>query len=139
MQVKVPKFIEIEDKIISFAGIGITWKQFLALMLGFGGGFLATKIFIAGIGIPLMLISVILGAAIAFGRVNDRPFITYLGAAWRFFYNPHAYVWKQVPSRVNVSLKEKADASDADKKPKETVTAENVETKLSDIAKLLDK
>ncbi len=139
MQVKVPKFIEIEDKIISFAGIGITWKQFLALLLGFGGGFIATKIFIAGIGIPLMLVSVVLGGAIAFGRVNDRPFITYLGAAWRFFYNPHTYVWKQVPPRVKVSHDATADASDAGKKSDDTATAASVEAKLSDIAKLLDK
>jgi len=137
MQVKVPKFIEIEDKIISFAGIGITWKQFLALVLGLGGGFMATKIFIAGIGIPLMLVLVTLGGAIAFGRVNGRPFITYLGAAWRFFYNPHTYVWKQMPSRVNVSHKTDTAASDADKQA--ATTAQDMETKLSDIAKLLDK
>ena len=138
MQVKVPKFIEIEDKIISVGGVGITWKQFLALMLGLGGGYIATKIFIAPVGVPIMLVSVILGGAIAFGRVNDRPFTTYLGSAWRFFYNPHTYVWKKIPSRVQLSSadstneKKAGDAEDAD-------DTRSPEEKLAEIAKMLDQ
>lgn len=135
-QVKVPKFLEIEDKIISVGGFGITWKQFLALVLGLGGGYISTKIFVPAVGVPIMLVSVVLGGAIAFGRVNDRPFVTYLGSAWRFFYNPHTYVWKKVPSRVE--LPEEKAASD-DEAADGTATIAEAEQKLAEIAKMLDE
>lgn len=134
MQVKVPKFIEIEDKIISIGGFGITWRQFLALMLGVGGGYIASRIFIAPVGIPIMIVSVIFGVAIAFGRMNGRPLTIYLASAWRFFYKPTTYVWKRIPSHVTLDTSHETTSKEQDVPQ----TIADTEAKLAEIAKLLD-
>ena len=139
MQVKVPKFIEIEDKIISVGGFGITWKQFLALLLGLGGGFIANRIFIPIIGIPLMVMSFIFGGAMAFGSAYGRPLTVYLSAVWRFFYKPHNYIWKQTPPRVHFDAPSTHSASSSGKPQNSIQTLAETEKKLSEIAKLLDK
>jgi len=139
MQVKVPKFIEIEDTIISVGGFGITWKQFLALALGLGGGFIAFRIFIPAVGVPIMIVSSILGSAIAFGRVNGLPLATYLSAAIRFFYRPNTYIWKQTPPRVTFDTPPRTENEVIEKSEGPPQTIDDAEKKLAEVAELLDR
>jgi len=153
MQVKVPKFIEIEDKVV----FGMTWKQFLAVGLGLGGGILANLILVPSIGVPVMLLCIFGGIVLAFVKVNERPFIVFLGSAWRYFYNPHSYIWKRVPVRfaqeksisttaspesgLRTSLTE--GRSIGPKVPEaaegEAAVLREAQTKIAEIAKLLDQ
>jgi hypothetical protein len=91
MQYQVPQFIEIEDKIFG----PLTLKQFLYLA-GVTGVCLALftllPIYIAAIiAVPF----VILGLALAFYQVNDRPFVVTLEYAFKYYIGSKLYLWKQ--------------------------------------------
>ncbi len=91
MQFNVPQFLEIEDKIIG----PLTLKQFGYLA---GGG---TVLFLAYhylelwlfliIAIPLIILCI----ALAFVRINGRPFISVLGAFINYIFKPKLFVWKK--------------------------------------------
>ena len=91
MQFNVPKFIDTEDKIIG----PLTIKQFLYLaggvillfMLWF---FLKLGPFIA-IAIPIGLLC----GALAFYKVNGRPFISFLGSWIKYLRKPRLYLWRK--------------------------------------------
>lgn len=149
MQVKVPKFIDIEDKVLSFGGFGITWKQGVGIGLGIGLGGISYMIFEPFIGIPIALICMILGGAIAFGRVNERPFIVWLGAAIRYYLiAPRSYIWKKQPHRVKFEKGEESVKTSTVEQPEERVAREEVERatlaqneaeRVRNIARLLDQ
>jgi hypothetical protein len=91
MQFRVPKFIEIEDKIIG----PFTLQQFLYL----AGGivtlailwfFLELGLFII-IAIPIIIFCSLL----AFYKFNGRPFTKFLSTFLRYLLNPKLYIWKK--------------------------------------------
>ncbi len=91
MRFEVPQFIDIEDKIFG----PLTWRQFL--YLGGGLGILVTSFltfgFLGGvlIGLPLGL----LGGALAFYPVNNRPFSFFLEAIINYTKSVKFYIWQQ--------------------------------------------
>jgi hypothetical protein len=91
MKYQVPQFIEIEDKIIG----PFTIKQFVYLA---GGGFMC---YIAYtylpfiLGIILVAIIASLSLALAFYKINNKPFIDMLEAAFMFYTNNNLYIWKK--------------------------------------------
>jgi len=91
MQYQVPQFIEVEDKIFG----PFTLKQFIYLAGGVGISvtFLLTLPFFAGIllSIPFMA----LGLALAFVKINERPFVEVLESAFFFMTNGKMYLWKK--------------------------------------------
>ncbi len=91
MQYQVPQFIEIEDKIFG----PLTLKQFL--YLAGGGGICLLFITILPLFIALVVIApvVALSLALAFYKVNDRPFIVVLEHAFYYVINSKLYLWKQ--------------------------------------------
>jgi len=101
MQVKVPKFIDIEDRVV----FGLTWKQVLSLGAGIGAAFFFLTFFASVIAFPLALIAVASGAAFAFAKVNERPFKAYVQALWRYYMNPQRYFWKKERPRAVIETK----------------------------------
>lgn len=91
MRFEVPQFIEIEDKIIG----PLTWKQFIYVAGGSGLCiifFLSTPFIIAVIlSIPI----VALAGALAFHRVNNRPFSIFLESVFHFFAHSRLYLWRR--------------------------------------------
>jgi len=92
MQHQVPQFIDIEDKIFG----PLTAKQFFYVL---GGG---AAIFIMYVSFQLWLV-IILGApivvfcgALAFLKINGRPFIKVLGAALGYATSGKLYLWKKI-------------------------------------------
>jgi len=91
MQFQVPQFIEIEDKIIG----NFTFKQFVYLAGGAGLSYIlyaslpsfAAFFFI----VPVLAFS----AALAFYKVNGKPFIHVVEAAIRYVFSEKLYVWKK--------------------------------------------
>ncbi|MDD5589550.1 MAG: PrgI family protein [Candidatus Portnoybacteria bacterium] len=91
MQFHVPQFLDIEDKIIG----PLTLKQFAYLA---GGGVL---LFILSNYVKLWLFLIIAAPlaafcmALAFIRVNGRPFISIFGAFVNYMVKPKLFVWKR--------------------------------------------
>lgn len=90
-QYQVPQFITVEDKVIGPFSI----KQFLYLA---GGG---TIIFLARTsftGYFFYLIVVLVGslaASLAFLKVNEQPFPSFLKNAISYALHPRVYIWKK--------------------------------------------
>ncbi|MFQ5540641.1 MAG: PrgI family protein [Candidatus Paceibacteria bacterium] len=110
MRFQVPQFIEVEDKI--FGPLTVTQFVYLAGGVGF---FVALAILIplwaaVILGGPVAL----LGAGLAFYKVNDRPFIEVLQAALEYRMRNRLYIWDKArtakPGPVEQkSAKEKED------------------------------
>ena len=90
-QYQVPQFIEIEDKIFG----PFTLKQFLYLA---GGGGLCLILFTLlplWLAIPLMIPVAGFAAALAFYKVNGRPFVVAVEHAVSYFFGSKLYLWQQ--------------------------------------------
>jgi len=90
-QYQVPQFIEVEDKIFG----PLTLKQFIYLAGGAG----VCLIFFTLLPLWLMFILSVpvmsFSAALAFYKINGRPFIVALEHAVGYFFGSKLYLWKQ--------------------------------------------
>lgn len=94
MRYQVPQFIEVEDKIFG----PLTFKQFVYLA-GSGGVCIALYTllplyFAILFGLPF----VAAGLALAFYKVNDRPFIVVIEHAFKYFMGSKLYLWRPRPA-----------------------------------------
>lgn len=89
MQFQVPQFIEVEDKIFG----PFTFKQFIYMIGGLGAAYLLWRALPHFLAIPLIIGVGGLAAALAFMKLNGRPFI--LALEYGFYYLIHAklYLW----------------------------------------------
>ena len=82
MQFHVPQFIDVEDKIFG----PLSFKQFVYLA---GGAGLCVVIYVFVpynfISIPLIVLAGGFAAALAFYRINDKPFIYIVQSAFEYF------------------------------------------------------
>jgi len=92
MRFQVPQFIEVEDKIFG----PLTLKQFIYLVGGAGLSFavyvLVGNLFLAAIPIVIILA---ISAAFAFYKVNNKPFIDVVEAAFKYMLGAKLYIWKK--------------------------------------------
>jgi hypothetical protein len=111
MEFHVPQFIEVEDKIFG----PFSAKQFM-YMGGAGGAFFIFYSLTHSLFLGILLSSpiVALGLALAFYKINNRPFIYMLEAAFRYFTNSSLYVWKKIPKKATPQKKEEASDQSAD-------------------------
>ena len=91
MKYQVPQFIEVEDKIFG----PFTFKQFAYLAGGAGAAFLCYRLLPAIIGIIIAIPFAALGAALAFYKVNGRPFVDVLQSAFEYVTKNRLYIWKK--------------------------------------------
>jgi hypothetical protein len=93
MEYQVPQFIEVEDKIFG----PFTLKQFIYLAGGAGvcaiAFFYLPLIFAIIVGIPIAAFA----GALAFYRVNNKPFEEILEAGFTYFTGGRLYLWKKEP------------------------------------------
>lgn len=97
MRFQVPQFIEVEDKIFG----PLTLKQFIYLLGGGGLSFivytLIGNVFISVIAaLPIIGLSL----ALAFYKVNNKPFINVVEAAFHYYFGDKLYIWKKVNKPV---------------------------------------
>lgn len=113
MRFQVPQFIEVEDKIFG----PLTVIQFIYLAGGIG-------FFVAmWIALPLWLAVILggpvagLGLALAFYKVNDRPFIVVLQAGLEFLFKEKLYIWEKRDKKpkADVSVKQALEENDVAK------------------------
>lgn len=128
MQFQVPQFIEIEDKLFG----PLTFKQFAYLTGGGGMIFVLYKILPFFIAIFFIIPIAVLALALAFYKINGKPFIFYLQAGIEYQMKSKLYIWKQRLGKPE----EKETVSEI---PKITSVVPKVSrSKLSDISWNLD-
>lgn len=97
MQFQVPQFIEVEDKIFG----PLTFKQFAYLVGGGGISFLAHRF----IGFPISILIIVpvlsFALAIAFYKVNNRPFLEVCEYAVKYFFGNKLYIWKKTEKKAS--------------------------------------
>lgn len=92
MQFKVPQFIEIEDRIFG----PLTFRQFVYLVGGAGLSYI-----IYSLGIPFFFRAILiapiltLSGLLAFYKINNKPLVFTLEAAFRYFFNRRLYLWQK--------------------------------------------
>lgn len=91
MEYQVPQFIEVEDKIFG----PFTLKQFIYLAGGAGGCAVALIYLPFIFGILIAIPVAALAAALAFYKMNGKPFIDVLGAGASYFFGSKLYLWKR--------------------------------------------
>lgn len=111
MQFKVPQNIDMQDKIIG----PLTLSQFFYLL--FGGliiYILFNKLALNGLGFIFIVLAVPIGFfsfAMAFFKVQDRPFPSFFMAFIKYFQLPRARVWQHYQTPVAKPSAPKIDKS----------------------------
>lgn len=92
MRFQVPQFIEVEDKIFG----PLTLKQFIYLAGG-GGLSFVVYVFLKNVTLAALPIILIMGfsAALAFYKVNSKPFVFVLESAIKYYLGGKLYIWKK--------------------------------------------
>jgi len=93
MRFQVPQFIETEDKIVG----PLTFKQFIYIA-GAGGACVAIYFFLPlFIAVFLILPIAAFGIALAFLKINNRPFVYTVEAFLKYTIGGRLYIWKHQP------------------------------------------
>lgn len=104
MQFQVPQFIEVQDKIIG--GI-LTLRQFIYLTGAGGLSFLIFRftpsIYISGL--PIIVIMGF-GLALAFYKINGKPFIEVVEAAFKYSMGSKLFIWKKQDKLITPSIEQ---------------------------------
>jgi PrgI family protein len=96
MQFQIPQFIEAEDKIVG----PLTLKQFLYVGGAIGLSMMLYFLVSFIIWLPIAVILVVGGFALAFIKINGRPLTVLSVSAFGFFWKPRLYVWQ--PEKTDV-------------------------------------
>ena len=91
MRFQVPQFIEVEDKIFG----PLTFKQFVYVAGGIGISVVLFILLPKFIAIIISVPILIFAAALAFYKVNDKPFINVVEAFVKYTLTDKLYIWKK--------------------------------------------
>ncbi len=95
MQFQMPRFLDIEDKVIG----PLTFKQFIYLAGGIGLAYVAYSYLGWTWGFILIALFLGLGVGLAFWKPNNRPAIVMLQAFLKHYTNSRMYVWQR-PDKI---------------------------------------
>jgi len=127
MQFQVPQFIEVEDKIFG----PLTFKQFIYVAGGAGLSFVIYTV------LPLFLAVIVIipvagfALALAFYKINNKPFIGVVESAFKYTLNSKLYIWKK---EKNIPKKKVA----AEKNKMNSYVPKLSDSKLKDLSWSLD-
>jgi len=130
MRFQVPQFIEVEDKIFG----PLTFKQFVYVAGGVG---LCVVFFIFLPKFLAILISLpiaLLAGALAFYKVNEKPFINVVEAFFNYSLTNKLYIWKKEEKKVD----SKQQIVDREKPVEQVYVPKLSESKLRDLTWSLD-
>lgn len=96
MRFQVPQFTEVEDKIIG----PLTLKQFVYIAGAVGGCIVMYSFLPKFIAFALMLPILAFGAALAFFKVNNRPFVRVVESFVKYVLTNKLYIWKHEEKKV---------------------------------------
>jgi hypothetical protein len=128
MRFQVPQFIEIEDKIFG----PLTFKQFIYIAGGIGFATILFLLLPKFLAIIISLPIVIFSAALAFYKVNNKPFINVVESFVKYTITSKLYIWKK-EDKVAVAKK----ATEV-KPPEQVYVPKLSESKLKELTWSLD-
>lgn len=130
MRFQVPQFIDVEDKIFG----PLTFKQFI--YLGGGAGVVAvlflllpSKFLAFIVAVPVALFAL----ALAFYKVNDKPFINVAESFFKYATASKLYIWKKEERKAVPKT-----AAEREKTPTEVYVPKLSDSKLKDLTWQLD-
>lgn len=88
---QVPQFIEVEDKIFG----PFTFRQFVFILGGFSTAFIFWVFLPRFLAIIFGIFVVVFSLALAFYKVNDRPFTDIALSAVGYFTSSRLYLWRK--------------------------------------------
>jgi hypothetical protein len=132
MRFQVPQFIEVEDKIFG----PLTLKQFIYLAGGAGLSFVIYRV-LGSIILSFIPIVIVLSfsVALAFYRINNKPFIYVVEAAFKYYFASKLYIWKK---KDTVKPAGKPEGEEDIKKYASLMVPKISDSKLKDLAWSLD-
>ncbi len=99
---QVPQFIDIEDRIFG----PLTFKQFVYLAGGAGLSFMEWVYVPSSLKIVSFLLIIPTAGfalALAFYKVNNRPFISVVEAAFKYMLASKLYIWKRTEQKTTAA------------------------------------
>jgi hypothetical protein len=96
MRFQVPQFIEVEDKVFG----PLTIKQFVYIAGAVGIAFIIWTLLPTFLAIIVATPIVALALALAFYKINNRPFVTALEAAFNYTLKNKLYIWKKQDKKI---------------------------------------
>ncbi len=130
MQYQVPQFIEVEDRIFG----PLTLKQFVYLAGGAGLAFLIWRALPIIVALPIAAAVVGLSVALAFVKINKKPFIEMVEAGVMYFVHSKLYLWD-----AHRQEKQQQRTTKAEVQPESQVPVPSLsENKLKELAWSLD-
>lgn len=100
MEYQVPQFIEVEDKIFG----PFTLKQFIYVAGGVGLCAILVLYFPLIVGILLAIPVAALTLALAFYKINNKPFVEIMEAAFNYYIGNRLYLWKKEKNRTEIPI-----------------------------------
>ena len=135
MEYQVPQFIEVEDKIVG----PLTLRQFIYVA---GAGGLCVVFFVyLQVVFAFLLSALVAGfaAALAFYKINGKPFIEVMEAGFNFYIGPKLFLWKhQPPTKAAEATSAVAAAAAAQTAHDKASAPKLTRGKLSELAWSLD-
>jgi len=110
MEYQVPQFIEVEDKIFG----PFTLKQFVYVAGGVGLCAILLLYLPLIVGIILAIPVAAFTAALAFYRINNKPFVDILEAGFNYYIGNRLYLWKKERPQAPVAPKVEAPVAATD-------------------------
>lgn len=130
MRYELPQFIDVEDKLFG----PLTFKQFIYLLGGGAICYICYTLFPLSIAIFFMVPVGILSAALAFYKLNTRPFIEVLQNFVSYTLRPKSFLWKRdTNQKVEVTQRPVVTPQ-----PEVLYEPINLDRRITDISKNLD-
>jgi len=132
MRFEVPQFIDIKDKIFG----PFTLAQFIFLAGGLGLGYAIIRLVPTILRWPLALVPAVFGLALAFYKVNGRPFAMMVQAFFIYLFASKLFIWQQRTERLGANKPK--ETKKKKKEPEPEVVAPMTNDRLRDLAWNLD-
>jgi len=100
MRYQTPQFIEEDEKLFG----PFTFRQFVYLVGGLGISFVIYKTLPFLIALLVIIPIMMLAFALAFYKVNERPFIDTVEAAFYFIISSKLYTYRKVSKPINQEI-----------------------------------
>lgn len=97
MRFQVPQFIDVEDHVFG----PFTFKQFVYIAGGVGICFVLLRILPRFLAIIAIIPTANFALALAFYKVNNKPFVQMVESFFKYFAAPRLYLWHRTERNVS--------------------------------------
>ena len=134
MRYEIPQFIDVEDKLFG----PFTFKQFIYMVGGAGLCYLWSYFFPLPVAIMIIIPTAVFAWALAFAKVNTRPFIEITQAFITYTLRGKSYLWKRI-NQQKIQDSKPVQIKKVPSAPQNTLEQNQVtERRISDLAESLD-